>query len=212
MNISKDNYEEQFSKFDTGAIRSSDANSVALWLFSPIAMERLAKFCRFYPRNETEQLPFIYVERALETIFSYLSGDTKDTLEVSTINVFLAIKFQPYVSGYKNGYSNIPIEGIMAVGRAYKEGLIKYCDYNCELGFPIWDLLNHCLLHLYKYLQNDTTEDQLGHAGWNLVMAMHSEVMWPDLNKATLRGPNCTLTDDIRQRIDETMKAKKNEK
>lgn len=209
---------EGTTKFDTGAVRSSDANSVALWLFSPIAMARLA-YCAINYGFSHSSNPVEYVENSLLAIYEYLKGYREPhLLETASLEIFCAIeviknkKLTFLDINESNGYSNIPIEGIMAVARAYKEGEKKYCAYNCELGFPVHDLLNHCLLHLYKFLQNDMTEDQLGHAGWNLVMAMHSETLWPEINKGFLRGPNCSLTEDIRKRIDEEMRKKKNEK
>lgn len=63
------------------------------------------------------------------------------------------------------------------------EGAKKYGPYNWEKGFPISDLLNHALRHLYLYLSGDRQEDHLAHALWNVGAACHSEENWPELNK-----------------------------
>lgn len=198
------------------AVRSSDANHVALHLVSPIAMERLGLYCNYKTYDKDNELAhslYNYLELCLDDIWQYLGGDRDGKLESATLNLFKAItlekkgQFLNFKS--RNGQGLIPIEGILAVAAAYKEGEIKYCKFNCELGFPIDDLLNHCLLHIYKFFKGDTTEDQLGHAGWGLFMAMHSEIKWPELNKGTLRTGNCDLSEDIRNRIKETMEKKK---
>lgn len=92
--------------------------------------------------------------------------------------------------------------GLRRVAEACAEGSVKYGAYNCEMGFPIDDLLNHAIRHIYLYLSGDRSEDHLGHSGWGLFMAMHSEELWPQLNE-NLRGPGCTLTDRQRELIKE---------
>ena len=105
-------------QFDTGAVRSSDADAVRYDLVSPIGLRRLAKTCH--------------------------------------------------------------------------EGAEKYTPFNWEQGMPVGDLLNHAVRHVYLFLEGDRSEDHLGHAAWNLFGAMHSEELWPDLNKGRLRGPGCS--------------------
>lgn len=74
--------------------------------------------------------------------------------------------------------------GLRRVARAYAEGSRKYSDFNCENGIPLHDLINHALNHLNLYLAGDRSEDHLGHCGWNVLMACHSEESWPKLNAA----------------------------
>ena len=74
------------------------------------------------------------------------------------------------------------------LARTYAEGAKKYGDYNWEQGFPITDLLNHGIRHLYLYLAGDRTEDHLAHALWNVGAACHSEECWPELNKEFLKA------------------------
>lgn len=200
-----------FVKFNTGATRSSDANSVSLYLVSPIALKQLARYCSYASYATNEPLDkYNYIELAIANVYQYLSGDHDCTLEAAAFNVFKAIQTEPSPKiNSRNGYGLIPIEGLLAVARAYREGELKYCAYNCELSFPVHDLLNHCLLHLFKFLKDDTTEDQLGHAGWNLFMAMHSEELWPHLNKGHLRQPDCQIGEDIKEAIKVEMEKKK---
>lgn len=81
--------------------------------------------------------------------------------------------------------------GLEAVARACAEGAAKYGDYNWEAGMPVHDLLNHALRHVYRYLAGDRSEDHLGHAAWGMLAAIHSEAVWPELNKGTLREEGC---------------------
>lgn len=62
------------------------------------------------------------------------------------------------------------------------EGAGKYGLYNWEKGFPISDLIDHTLAHIFSYLAGDRSEDHLGHALWNVCAAVHSEEHWPHLN------------------------------
>lgn len=84
-------------------------------------------------------------------------------------------------------YDLISPIGLQRLAETYCEGSKKYGDYNWEKGMPISDLLNHAIRHQFLYLSGDRSEDHLAHAAWGLFAAMHSEELWPDLNK-NLRG------------------------
>lgn len=99
-------------------------------------------------------------------------------------------------------YDLISPIGLRRLAETYAEGAKKYAPSNWELGFPIDDLLNHVVRHLYLYLGGDRSEDHFAHCAWGLFAAMHSEEMWPHLND-NLRGPGCELTDRQRELIKE---------
>lgn len=88
-------------------------------------------------------------------------------------------------------YDLISPLGLAAVARACAEGAEKYADFNWEKGMPAHDMLNHALRHIYKFLEGDRAEDHLGHAAWNVMGAIHSLEVWPDLNQGTLRTEGC---------------------
>ena len=81
--------------------------------------------------------------------------------------------------------------GIREVARTCAEGAAKYDDFNWEKGMPVHDLLNHALAHIYQFLGGDRSEPHLSHAAWNLLAAIHSAELWPQLNDGTLRRPGC---------------------
>ena len=88
-------------------------------------------------------------------------------------------------------YDLISPIGLEAVARTCAEGAAKYSDFNWEAGMPVNDLLNHALRHVYKYLAGDRSEPHLPHAAWGLLAAIHSDALWPELNKGTLREEGC---------------------
>jgi len=55
------------------------------------------------------------------------------------------------------------------------EGADKYGEHNWQKGFPVNDILNHAIAHIYNYLSGDRTEEHLAHAAANLLMAIHTE-------------------------------------
>lgn len=68
------------------------------------------------------------------------------------------------------------------VAEAMAHGASKYGEGNWTLGMPVKFLLNHALAHVYNWLDGDRSEDHLGHAAANLLMACHSLEKWPELN------------------------------
>lgn len=88
-------------------------------------------------------------------------------------------------------YDLISPIGLAAVAAACAEGAAKYGAWNWEAGMPATDMLNHALRHIYMFLGGDRSEDHLGHAAWNLMAAIHSLEVWPDLNEGTLRTGFC---------------------
>lgn len=74
-----------------------------------------------------------------------------------------------------------------AWARAYREGEKKYNAFNCEKGAPALDFINHAENHINDWLSGCDREDHLGHAMWNIGMAIHSMEMWPHLNSQARR-------------------------
>ena len=96
-------------------------------------------------------------------------------------------------------YDLISPIGIERLARTYAEGAAKFGAFNWENGMPVGDLLNHALAHIYKFLGGNRDEDHLAHAAWNLLGAIHSLELWPDLNQGYLRGTGCTCPPIAKQ-------------
>jgi hypothetical protein len=88
-------------------------------------------------------------------------------------------------------YDLISPIGLKALARTYAEGAERRGACNWENGMPVPDLLNHAIKHIYEFLGGDRSEDHLGHAAWNILGAVHSLELWPELNNGLLRGDGC---------------------
>ena len=88
-------------------------------------------------------------------------------------------------------YDLITPIGLRRIAETYKEGTDKYGAFNWEKGMPISDILNHAIAHIYQFLSGvESGEDDLAHAAWNLLAAMHMQETHPNLDHE-LRTP-CT--------------------
>lgn len=97
-------------------------------------------------------------------------------------------EFTEFETGAKRGtdhadcdISLIPPEAVRACGRAFVEGAKKYGRDNWLKGFPQMGIINHALQHIFSYLDGDTSEEHLGHAMWNIGVAIHQAKHRPDL-------------------------------
>ncbi len=195
-----------FEEHSTGAVRSTDADDVDYWLISPIALFELAKIAGEMAQEHQKTRPLEHLSLSISFQFNYLSGNRdKPWLALALWHNLAAIdKFTPKPESQMNidltvpillnhrteYFEYIPPLGLKAIAQAYNEGKKKYSAYNCEKGFPISNLLNHVLKHQCDFLAGKCEEDDLGHAGWGLLMAIHSEKLWPELNK-NLRSKGC---------------------
>jgi len=92
-------------------------------------------------------------------------------------------------------YDLITPVGLKALAKTYAEGAEKFGVCNWENGMPAVDMLNHAIAHIYTFLGGDRKEDHLGHAAWNVLGAIHSLELWPELNAKLLRKENCAAPD-----------------
>lgn len=206
-------------QFDTGAVRSNDADDVAYYLISPIGLRRLAiiysdheDVCNF---NDEK----LCLALCRECINIYLSGDRyRDHLAIALYYLCEAMHISAMgkgtepLTGYQDirRYDRISPFALDRIAKRYRMGEIKYGAYNMEKGMPIHDLLNHALRHINMHLANQEDEpgdDNLGGSAWGLLTAMHSEQMWPKLNIGHLRGLDCTLTPEILAKLEENKNA-----
>lgn len=75
----------------------------------------------------------------------------------------------------------IPPRALRRLAMTCHEGAVKYGEHNWRKGIPLSNLLNHAIRHIFLYLANDTSEDHLAHAVWNLCAAMEFEETRPEL-------------------------------
>jgi len=104
----------------------------------------------------------------------------------------------------KYSFSSIPPIGLLAVARTAGEGAEKYGRFNYMRGFPVHVYLDHAEMHITRYKAGDRTEPHLEHAAWNLMSAIQSAVLDPELSAPHMLGPGATLTPEILKHMDET--------
>lgn len=92
---------ENVSRFDTGAMRSKDADDVRFDLVSPIGLRRVAEayaegFKKYPPHNWMKGIPFSsLINHAIRHIFLYIAGDrSEDHLGHAAWNLFTAMHFE----------------------------------------------------------------------------------------------------------------------
>ena len=87
------------------------------------------------------------------------------------------------------------------IAEAYAEGAKKYDAHNWRKGFPVSDVMNHALRHIFLWLDGDASEDHLGHAAWNLCTAMYFEERMPEMMDIPDRTGGVNARHDIRQSV-----------
>lgn len=196
----------EVTEFETGAIRSIDSNDVAYHLITPIGLRALAE-----AYNEIN-MPENPINEAVYRINIFLSGNRQSNhLAKAAVAICVLTsdkELRPYDKDTLFNYDRIPPIALRLLAMTYKEGALKYGDMNCELGFPVHDLINHAWKHIEQWRSGDRSENHLGHCLWNLLMSIHSLEMWPHLNEPYLRGPGCTLTEAIKARIENERRSK----
>ena len=72
-------------------------------------------------------------------------------------------------------YDLIPRAALEAMTITLKKGADRYGEFNWKKGIPASDLMNHCLQHIYKWLDGDRSEEHIAHAMCNLAFLAHFE-------------------------------------
>jgi hypothetical protein len=65
---------------------------------------------------------------------------------------------------------------MMSVSQVLAAGAAKYGEDNWRL-IDVRDHVNHCLSHLFKFLQGDTTDDHLRNAACRALMALDQAIV-----------------------------------
>jgi len=152
---------------------SWDATSVKFWTDAGLPRDLAEQAVVGWKRQSLESSAKYHADRAAGTTAKFGTGAVRsDSVEELRYDLVSPI-------------------GLREVARACAEGASKYGDWNWEKGMPVHDLLNHAVAHIYQFLSGDRSEPHLGHAAWNLLAAIHSHELWPDLNSNTLRGDGC---------------------
>ena len=86
-------------------------------------------------------------------------------------------------------YDLISPHALFRIAVVCHNGAKKYSPFNYEKGIPINDILNHAIAHIYKYLSGEESdEDDLAHAFWNLHAAIDMEHRHPTMDHGLRPG------------------------
>lgn len=75
----------------------------------------------------------------------------------------------------------LPWDAIMEVSKHCENGALKYGERNVDKGIPIHSFLDSAFRHLAKYMEGWDDEPHLVAAAWNILWAMQTERMYPEL-------------------------------
>lgn len=183
--------------FETGAVRSTERQGFRYDLITPVGLRAMATYYQIQP-NWNNMPPDKHIAVCLDFTYAFLANPGEQrNLYAATAALFHAVaafdqeKYfanEPMSNGDYN-YHLIPRSALKRVAAAYDEGAKKYSAYNCEKGMPVSDTLNHAIAHLFDWLKGDTSEDHLGHACWNYLMAIHNLFMHPTINHGLRETP-----------------------
>lgn len=82
----------------------------------------------------------------------------------------------------------LPWTAIMEVSKHCECGAKKYGEHNVDKGLPIHSFVDSAFRHLAKYNEGWTDEPHLLAAAWNLLWAIQTEILHPDLKDVPYGG------------------------
>ena len=77
-------------------------------------------------------------------------------------------------------YGNLST-AMLEVSKHYEAGCDKYGERNWEKGIPLHCYIDSGVRHYFKFLRGDTDEPHDRAVMWNLIGALHTQLIHPDL-------------------------------
>lgn len=185
----------------TGAVRSSDLKKERWDLLSGAALRQLKYAMGLVSPGDADAKWL--VEEAAEYMWRYLGYETGGTT--------VRVRFDLLTQGWawlalameaEEGVAYIPgprypFTAVRRMAMASKEGEVKYGEENWLNGFRVKVLCNHALRHMVRFANGVVEDDELGHASWGFMAAVHMNLFRPDMCDL-LAGENYTITDELR--------------
>lgn len=81
----------------------------------------------------------------------------------------------------KGRYDLLPWTAIHEVSKHFENGAIKYGERNWEKGININSYIDSAFRHLSKYMQGYKDEPHLVAAAWNILCAIQTEILIPEM-------------------------------
>lgn len=88
----------------------------------------------------------------------------------------------------KGRFDLLPWHAIHDVAKHCEEGAIKYGERNVDMGIPQHSFIDSAMRHLVKYIHNETDENHLRAAAWNVLWALEQETTHRELIDLPNRG------------------------
>lgn len=70
---------------------------------------------------------------------------------------------------------------MLELSKHYEDGARKYADRNWEKGLPLHSFIDSGVRHYFKFLRGDTDEPHDRAFMWNLIGALRTQLVHPDL-------------------------------
>lgn len=186
----------------TGAVRSSDLKKERWDLLSGAALRRLKEAMGLV--SPGDQSAKGLVELAADYLWRYLGYDAngtgvRDRFELLTKGwAWLALAMEAeegvaYIPG-----ARYPMVAVRRMAMACKEGETKYGEENWHNGFRVKILANHSLRHMVRFSNGVVEDDELGHACWGFMAAVHMNLFRPDMCDL-LVAENYTITEELQK-------------
>lgn len=90
----------------------------------------------------------------------------------------------------KGRFDLLPWFAIHEVAKHCENGARKYGERNVDKGIPQHSFVDSGIRHLVKYIHNETDENHLVAACWNLLWALEQETTHKELNDLPWRDGN----------------------
>ena len=87
----------------------------------------------------------------------------------------------------KGRFDLLPPKAIRRLAVHFENGAVNYGERNWEKGQPIGRYMDSALRHLFCYLDGKSDEDHLAAVAWNVLCAMQTEMLKPELQDIPTR-------------------------
>ena len=121
------------------------------------------------PRKDPDAVPQDQSEQ-VRVVTDHTAGRSADGSGDGGVRIYSSGAARSHIT---ERYDLLPTAGVRRAAEAMGHGAERFGEHNWMKGMPIGHVLNHALAHIFNHLQGDRTDDHLGHAVANLMMACH---------------------------------------
>lgn len=214
---------------ETGAVRSTDRVGERWDLMSGIALRQLRPY--FGLRLMGYQAPEL-INISIEYAYRFLGGDSalmdtepgwKSVNEPEGRIRLLLRAWWPLCVAIERidnvgptsdieedsfSAQGLPYYAMKSLAKTFAEGAEKYGEENWHNGFQVKGLLNNAIHHLIAWQNGFREENDLGHAMWGFMAAVHNIETRPNLQRLLL-GTDYSITTELKSYHEEHISRRK---